>query len=122
MPKIKYRHIPNNILKAMVGRGLTQKTLSEKTNIPTPTINRYIKGYRFPRYDYAVKIAEVLKIPVSEIYVNSKDIKKELVRALSVFKAYCNDTPCEKCIFKTCRENDFISPMNWELGAENDNS
>lgn len=116
MPKIKYRHIPNNILKAMVVRGLTQKTLSEKTNIPTPTINRYIKGYRFPRYDYAVKIAEVLKIPVSEIYVNSKDIKKELVRALTVFKAYCNDTPCEKCIFKTCREDiDFIRPIYWEL-------
>ena len=119
MQKIKYRHIPNNILKAMVNRGLTQKTLSEITGIPNPTINRYIKGYRFPRYDYAVKIAEVLKIPVSEIYADSKGIKKELIKALSVFKAYCNDTPCEKCIFKTCREDsDFVSPIYWEVENE----
>ena len=117
MSQIKYRTIPNNILKAMTNKGMTQKLLAEKTKIPTPTINRYLKGYRYPKYDYAIRIAKVLDVPVSEIYSGtSKNTKEELMRALSIFQAYCNDTVCEQCIFKTCHEDsDFVSPIYWEV-------
>ena len=112
----KYLFIANNLLHAMVEKGYTQKILSEKTDIPTPTINRYIKGYRCPKYDYAVRLSDALDIPVSQIYSDKKNSKKEVAIAFSIIANYCEDTLCGDCMFTTCcRDQGFTAPKYWEI-------
>lgn len=48
----------------ILASGLTQADVARRTGIPPNTISRYCAGKRFPKWEQARKLADVLEMPV----------------------------------------------------------
>lgn len=61
-----------NIAAARRAAGLSQTQLGEaiplKTRYPFQTISRWERGHAFPRYEYRVRLAEILGIPAATLF------------------------------------------------------
>ena len=59
------------VRQARKSRGLTQAELAERLEISEMTVRRWESGQRSPRMEEIQKLAEVLKVPVSELLSDS---------------------------------------------------
>ena len=76
--------LSNNIIKFRTRKGITQRQLSEKTNISIIALNRYEKGTIIPNLEAIIKIADVLNVSIDEL-VGRNETKKES----NNYKIYC---------------------------------
>lgn len=77
----EYLKVGNQIKEARIKIGLTQKEVSEKLNMPKSTYANYENNHREPSLDIVQRIAEVLDIPVDELFMTSNT--KKMLRSLS---------------------------------------
>lgn len=57
------------IREARLKKGLTQKDLAEVLQVTETAISRYETGKRKPRGEIAIKLSEILDIPIEKIIV-----------------------------------------------------
>ena len=60
--------IGENIKKARIDAGLSQKQLGERLGITAQSVAQWETGRREPKYQSIVKIADALNVPVSLLY------------------------------------------------------
>ena len=60
------------LLLVLKERKITQRQLSEKTNINETALSRYVNGSRKPRMDILVKIARALNVSVEYLTGNEE--------------------------------------------------
>ena len=77
--------LSNNIIKFRTRKGITQRQLSEKTNISIIALNRYEKGTIIPNLEAIIKIADVLNISIDELVGRNTETEKES----NNYKIYC---------------------------------
>lgn len=58
------------IKRALADRGLSNKQLAERAGISESMASRVINGSRTPRLPLALKIARVLRVPISALAQN----------------------------------------------------
>lgn len=75
--------IGENIKKARIDAGLSQKQLGECLGITAQSVAQWETGRREPKYQSIVKIADALNVPVSLLYGISENDpeKQEAIRA-----------------------------------------
>lgn len=64
----KRRIVSERLKERMANKGLTQKALSESTDISTASISKYIHGTSEPTISNAYLIADVLECSVDELF------------------------------------------------------
>lgn len=58
------REIGGRIRSALYEKGMKQRDLAEKLDVPDNTVSRYVIGYRLIRIDMLVRIADALDVSV----------------------------------------------------------
>ena len=61
------------IYQARKELGLTQEELAIKVGVTKNAISNYEKGIRVPKWCIAIKLSEVLKIPLEQVYPSVKE-------------------------------------------------
>ena len=89
--------IGNRLRKIRKEKGLTQKTLAEKLNVSTITIQNYENGRRKPNLEMLNKISKLLEVDISKFL---KEDKKTTLLNKKTGELVVLDTPnieLEKC-------------------------
>jgi len=71
------RRVTYRIKELLDQKGLTQKELSELTDITESAISRYVKGDRVPRGTNLVKIAKALGTTADDLLSGDEEMDKE---------------------------------------------
>lgn len=62
-----YRIMSQNLKKYISDSGKTQKEIADLLNIPTSTLNDWVKGNRYPRIDKIEMLAKIFKCMKSDL-------------------------------------------------------
>ena len=93
--------------KLRIEKGLTQKALAEKTDIPVSMISKYEQGTNKPSFSYLSKICQFFEVELDYFLVKGKQ-QKEL---LNFFVDIINDKTTEETLHFFHPTLDFLSIM-----------
>ena len=83
------------IKQLMAEKNMTQKELSIKSGITTPSLCRYLKGSSQPRKDILINLAKALGVEVSYLIgdePSKKDAKTETINVVARNRSALSDT------------------------------
>ena len=84
----------SRVKSIMEAKNMSQKQLSEKSGITTPSLCRYLKGDSQPRRDIIINLAKALEVDVSYLMGDdgsSHDAKSETISVVARNRAELTD-------------------------------
>lgn len=87
---------PRQLTSSRLARGFTIKDLSEKTEVSRQAISSYESGKVSPKFETALKIANVLDFPVNFLYDKSMMLPEVLHTLENVVQQQILQEKCRK--------------------------
>ena len=107
--------IGDNIKKARISAGLTQKELAKKMDVSPQMISLYEKGRRAPKVETIQRIADAIGCNVQQLFPAIEDFKSELHDRIKIFESeleLCSDeTERKKLQYKI----DLLKNEDWGI-------
>lgn len=95
----------NNIRELLIKNKITEKVLADRIGVSEGSISRYISGDREPKISIVIKMAQVFKCRIEDIYyMENQQEKTDNINRIVKLKDFKVPETCGKCNFIGCYE------------------